>query len=155
MALNASPEQWAAWRNQNKKDLKSPRRDRLQCNFGPLVYGKARTTSENNIFFAFTISSLVSLLLSRFYRSKKYVRDIYQPDWKSEPSVGPGDPSARQSDRGTPYMFIVFGRVRADGDPRAGSAPSSRLTFAGVWVVKTLPGEALGPRRARQKAGDR
>ena len=27
-------------------------------------------------FFVFTISSLVSLLLSRFYRSKKYVRDI-------------------------------------------------------------------------------
>ena len=31
----------------------------------------------------------------------------------------------------------------------------SRLTFAGVWMVKTLPGEALGPRRAREKAGDR
>ena len=44
-------------------------------------------------FFVFTISPLVSLLLSRFYRSKKYVRDIYQPDWKIQPSVGPADPS--------------------------------------------------------------
>ena len=74
-----------------------PYKGAVQCNFGPLVYGKARTTSENNLFSVFKISSLVSLLLSRFYRSKKYVGDICQLDWRRQPSLGPGYPG-RQSD---------------------------------------------------------
>ena len=84
-------------------------------------------------FFVFTISSLGSLVLSRFYRSKKYVRDIYQPDWKSEPSVGPGDPSARQSDRGTPYMSIEVVRV--------GSGWGSQVS----GKIRKISMECLGP----------
>ena len=79
---------------------------RLKCNFGLHVYGKAPTTSENDLFFVFTISALISLVLSRFCRSKKYVRDIHQLDWKRQPSVGPSDHPGRQSDRGTTYKYI-------------------------------------------------
>ena len=89
-------------------------RETLKCNFGLHVatrQGKAPTTSENNLFFVFTISALISLVLSRFCRSKKYVRDIYQLDWKRQQSVGPDDHPGRESDRGTPYMSIEVVRV--------------------------------------------
>ena len=104
----------------------------LKCNFGPLVYGKAPTTSENDLFFVFTISPLVSLLLSRFYRSKKYVRDIYQPDWKIQPSVGPADPPGRQSDRGTPCMFMRKSDRGTTWDPHPAPTRPNTMNMQGV-----------------------
>ena len=118
----------------------------IQCNVGPLVYGKARTTSENNLFFVFTISSLVSLLLSRFYRSKKYVRDIYQPDWKIQPSVGPAVPSGPAvGPRHSMHVHEAVGARQNLGSP-SGPHPSKYNEHARSASVQAAgPDGSSGP----------